>query len=139
MGLCGLKGDTKAHEARARIVRLHRRARILSALDVRTGTEQAESLESLEIIHGTRRVFKQVTLAQIGTNFDKFGHAKSLSDALNNEQRVLLISSEVAGFIRLDGHPKVSDADDKKAILESFGETGQNAPNYRVSRHGGYC
>jgi hypothetical protein len=124
MGLCGLKGDTKAHEARARIVRLHRRARILSALDVRTGTEQAESLESLEIIHGTRRVFKQVTFTQIGTNFDKFGHAKSLSDALNNE-RVLLISSEVAGFIRLDGHPKVSDADDKKAILESLGKPGR--------------
>jgi hypothetical protein len=124
LGLCGLKGDAKAQEARARIVRLHRRARILSALDVRTGTESPESLESLEIIHGTRRLFKQITFKQIGTSFDKFGHAKSLSDALNNE-RVLLISSEIASFIVLDDHPKVSDADDKIAILESLGKPGK--------------
>ncbi|MBD5804510.1 hypothetical protein AZOA_39530 [Azoarcus sp. Aa7] len=126
LGLCGPRGDARAQDARARIVRLHRRARILPALDVRTGTEHAESLESLEIIHGTRRLFKQITFSQTADVLDKFGHAKALSLVLNNE-RVLLISSEIAAFIQQDGHSKVLPADDGKAILEALGTPGRAA------------
>lgn len=118
LGLYGPKLDLKAQEARARIVRLHRRERILSALDVRTGIEYAESLESLEIIHGARRLLKQTANA-----LDRFGHAKEFCLALKDET-VYLITSETAGYIQRDGHPKVSPADDGTAILEALGKAG---------------
>ena len=126
LGLCGPRGDARAQDARARIVRIHRRARILPALDVRTGSEHPESLEALEAIQGTRRLFKQITFNQTADVLDKFGHAKALSLVLNSE-RVLLISSEIAGFIQQDGHSKVLPADDGKAILEALGVPGNAA------------
>lgn len=124
LGLLGPKLDTKAQEARARIVRLHRRSRILTALDVGTGSEQAESLESLERAHESRRLFKQVVFVQRASVLDKFGQAKALSDVLCNE-KVLLISSEIAGFIQQDGNAKVLAADDKTAILAALGRPGE--------------
>ena len=124
LGLFGPKTDTKAQEARARIVRLHRRSRILTALDVGSGLEQPESLESLEIAHESRRLFKQVGFVQRASVLDTFGQAKALSDVLINE-KVLLISSEIAGFIQQDGNAKVQSADDKTAILAALGKSGK--------------
>ncbi|WP_157866550.1 hypothetical protein [Aromatoleum aromaticum] len=117
--LCGQKGDAKS-----RIVRQHRNARILGALDVRDGRELAESLESLEASQANRRLFTQTTFKQTADVRDKFGHTKKLASALNDE-RVLIISSETAGFIQLDGCPEVPSAADAKAILEALGKPGQ--------------
>jgi hypothetical protein len=117
--LCGPKGDAKA-----RIVRVHRSARILSALDVNNGQEQASSLESLEAIHATRRLFKQTSFTQRTNVRDTFGHAKLLTEVLVDDV-VLIISSEIAGFIQQDGYLEVPSAGDGKAILEALGRHGQ--------------
>jgi hypothetical protein len=111
-------------EAKAQIVRLHRRARILTAINVGSGLEQAESLESLEDHHGIRRLFKQTAFQQNAQGRNALGHAAALSQVLK-EDVVLLVSSDIAGFIQLDGYPEVPSAADGKAICAALGRPGE--------------
>lgn len=113
LGLCGPKDDAKA-----RIIRLHRRARILTAIDPRTGAEDAIDFESLRNAHSLGRLFKQGDLQA------KMGYTKELAMVLK-ESQVWVISAEIAKYVEEDESTRVPSAADGKAILESLGRSGK--------------
>jgi hypothetical protein len=108
--LCGPKEESKA-----RIIRMHRSARILIAIDARTGVENAIDFKTLLRAHEQGRLFKQ------GDMQTKLGHAKQLALALK-ESDVWVISAEISKYMEDDGSKRVPSATDGKAILESLGQ-----------------
>lgn len=108
---------SKDHD-KARIIRTHRHARILTAIDGRTGIENAVDFESLVVAHQNQCLFKQ------GGLHAKIGFAKQFACVLK-ENRVWVISAEISKYIEDDGKPRVPSADDGKAILESLGKSGK--------------
>ena len=108
--MCGPKDVAKA-----RVIRLHRDALILTAIDARTETENAIDFNSLLRAHEQGLLFKQ------GDFQTKTGHVKQLASALKRSD-IWVVSAEIAKYVESDGRTRVPSASDGKAILMALGK-----------------